>query len=162
MPVNNTIIPRDNVIPGAQDDNYRVEDPGSLSLNTTEVLVSNAEILALSTTPKALLPEPPAGRQYQVLGVYSSKEAVEYADGDTVSIRYTSMGNPVIATLPAAHFTAALADARWATWPAVTGSPDSYGAIEAGIEMVTGTAFTGATGGAVTVTIVYVELGVEA
>lgn len=152
------IVPRTNVVPGARDDTYRVGIGGAaLSRVQTRDVTLDAAAVGGLTAEVELLPTPAAGTAYVVLGVYSDKAANAYADGAAVTVNYQDTPNTLIGTIPLAHFSAAGADARWATRPAQSGTPAAQTIPAAGIDMVTGTAFTG-NGGAVTVTVRYITV----
>lgn len=157
MAVTQTIIPRATVVAGARDDTFSVKD-ATAAIVRREVVIANADILTLNATPVSLVPAPSADCRIAILGVHSSKAAGAYSGGAAADIRYTSTGNPVFATLPAAHFRASGADPRWSTPAAITGLPADYDVPEGGVEISVGTAFTGAGGGVVTITVVYFEI----
>ena len=154
MAATNVIIPRDKVIPGYQLDDW---PEGYAEVVNHEVTLTAAQVLALNTTPVDLLPAPSDGYKHVVLGVYASKPAGAFAGGAAVSVNYKDSSNTLVATIPAAHFTAAAADTRWATRPAQSGTPAAQAIPADGIDVSVATAFTG-TGAAVTLTVRYVDV----
>ena len=158
--VSQNIIPRDNVIPGAQDDSYHIGDIFHCDHQPInhEVTLSRAEVQALNGTAVDVLPQGTNGQSFEVLGVYYSKAAGAYAGGAAVTINRTDTSNTLVATIPVANMRAAGAMAGWATIPALTGLPGTQAIIEEGIDANTSTAFTG-DGGDLTITVRYVEVG---
>ena len=158
MVVAQRIIPRDRVIPGARDDDYHVDslvhsDERVLSRSVT---ISRAAMQGLNTTPVVVLPAK-TGLRYIVVAAHVSKAAGAYAGGADVTLNYINTENTLAATFDDASFGAAGAVANaWAALPARTGTVAAQTFPAGGIDANVATAFTGA-GGAVTITVLYVE-----
>lgn len=145
------VIERSTVIRGAVEDVYTKE---ATDIKSVTVTLDAAAVQALNTVPVELLPDPPAGHAYSIIGVYSQKAAAAYADGADVGVNYTDTANTEVATIPLAHFTSA-ADARWATRAALSGAPAAQTLPPNGVDMSVSTAFTGS-GADIVVAVRYV------
>ena len=156
-----TQIIRTNVIEGSTNDPFHVDEAfHATDPVVANVVVSAADILDLDSNAVALLPDPPEGRAYEVLGVRGDKPAGAFSAGAAVTINYTNAAGTLVATIAAGHFRSASADTRWGSLPARTGNPTSQNPPAHGLELPTiGTAFTG-TGADVTFEILYLEVPV--
>ena len=148
------IIPRNNVIAGAVDNTFRVSGASVLLM---EVTLDNAAVHDLDSSPVVLLPAPSPGRVCAILGVFYQKRSGGFTGGGVVNINYTDAGNTLVATIAATHFTNSGATSQWATRANQTGALAAQSPPSAGVDISTGTAFTGA-GGEVIVNVRYVEV----
>lgn len=156
--VQSNVIGRTNVIEGYKNDTYSIGSDAPSGIQTVVVTMDATEIQALNATAIELLPAPPAGRGYAILGIYTSKGAAAYQAGAAVAIAYTDTGNTAIATIPVAHFTG-VADSRWATRANLSGTPAAQAIPSNSVDISVGTAFTD-NGADVTVTIRFIEVSI--
>ena len=163
--VTQTVIPRQNVIPGAQDDTYSVGSggvvvgPAPVVLSTT-VTITRDEMHDISTTPIEVFSGLGSGRQIVVLGVYLTKHAGAYTTTRTLNLEYTSGTPTSVGSVAGTHFGGAGTQNSWAvlTNPLVTVAPaDVDEPVNASIQATANNDFAGA-GGDVDVTVRYIEV----
>ena len=149
------IISRTSVIPGAENDDFHVDGLAHCE-HAQPVHVSmtfdSAGVRGLDTPVDLVDPVP--GKKLVTLGVYYSKETSAYGGGAAVEITYK--GSSLISTIPQNALTNSAAVTGWATRANLSGTPDGMRVPDLGIEIKTGTAFTGS-GGDLTITLIYLE-----
>ena len=138
-----------------RDDDHDLEDENEPLLKA--VTLNAAAVQGLDTTPVEVVPAE-AGYRFLVLGLHIQKAVAAYAAGDAVLLRYTGAGTPTAVTIPASHFTGGAANA-WIAPEEYSGAPAALKDPDGGLELSTGTGFTGA-GANVTINVRYVKVPV--
>ena len=153
-------ISRTNVIGGAKDDHFHVGDVFHCNHQPINhsVTLTRAQIHALDSAAIDLLLLSANGPNFEVLGVYFSKESGAYSGGAAITINRKNNADTLVATIAASNMRSAGASSGWATIPALSGTPDAQVVIGEGVDVSTTTAFTGA-GGDLTITVRYVDVG---
>lgn len=151
-----TLIRRNNIIPGATNDNYHVSGEehclfGTLPGTVTRTLDADA-VHNLHTTPFAVVSN--QNNRVVPIGVYYSKATGAYTGGSAVTVSYS--GGKVIATIPVTALRNAAAVTGWATRAQQSGTPETYEVPRGGVEVKAATAFAGA-GGDLEVQLLMVE-----
>ena len=152
-------ISRTNVIDGAADD---TEHLGTVFHCGREVLLhevglTRAQVQALHTTAVVILPALVGSRKIAVLGVYYVKAAGAYSGGGTVSIHHLDTAGTLVGGLPSSQMRNAGRRDGWFSRAGQSGDPSTFAVPEAGLDVRTGSAYTGA-GGDLSITVRYVEV----
>ena len=152
------IIPRDNVIPGARNDDFALDGEFLTDgLPKTHVVnVARADIHALNTTNLDIMPARPGGRRIAILGIYYDKLAGGYSGGAAITLHATGAGAPQVGSIAATEMRQSGARTGWGGIQNRTGVPADQETPEGGLRIQTSTAYTGA-GGDLEITIYYLE-----
>ena len=152
-------IARDEVIPGAENDPFHINQMYHCAHSqptVASISISRAQVHALNGTPIDLL-IPPVGRSIYPLGVFFTKLAGAYGGGAAVSVNFKNSGNTLVATIALSQLTNAAETSGYATRAPLAGLPEAQLDPRDGVDVNVATAFTG-NGGELQLDLVYLEL----
>ena len=150
------IIDRTVIIDGAANDDFHVNGLSHCDhAQPVQAVLTLDSAGVRGLTTAVHLVTPAAGKKIEPLGIYYSKDVGAYGAGASIAVRFTS--GHVLGSILRADINSASAEANWTVRPNQSGLPDSQAAPEEGIEVHSGTAFSG-NGGDLIITLIYLEV----
>lgn len=152
------VIPRVNVIPGAQNDPFHVDLEFHCEMQPVHQVrvFTRSQIQGLFPTNVEIVPVA-VDRRIVVLGVYYDKASGAYTDGGDITILYEDPTGTLIATIPVANMRAGGQREGWATLAPLSGTPDTVAIPDSGVQVHAPADFTG-NGGNLTLTVRYLDI----
>ena len=158
MPSQLNIIPRTNVIEGAEDDDYSVGGgggvgPAAIVVQNVEHVLDSTAMQAIST-PVEVIAAPSGSLGIVIISIRLRKAADAYGGNNVLRLRYEDGSGDVIATIPATVFSASGAQDVWAS----PHQPDQgFPEVAAAVVAHANGDYTG-TGGDVTINVKYIVI----